>query len=330
MLSVKIRFLNGAYHATPWGKHVNEGVPEWPPSVWRFVRAMISSWKTVHPDLPEDVVWPILQRLAGELPSFELPDASVSHTRHYMPTDDKKTLIMSTFVVVGDRPMYIVWDGIDLDQDQRSVLERIVGTIHYFGRAESWCSVSIDDGPRNPNCRHAGDHDPAADADMVHVLVPKDPKFVDLCSPAKDSDKSRYAVTVTTRQLQDANYICPPGARWAHYPRPANCFEGKLAGSTKMSRLPPVTMVRYAIGGTTRPSIKDTMRVGDLMRSACMSKYGRNSGNNTSHTFSGKDNDGKPLAGHGHASYLPTYEAQKQSAGPRHGGGQRRVWRERA
>ena len=314
LLTIKIRFLNGAYHATPWGKHVNEGVPEWPPSVWRLVRAMISSWKTVHPEMREDEVWPILQKLTCELPSFELPDASVSHTRHYMPTDGNPTLIMSTFVVMGDEPTYIVWDGIELDQSQRSTLERIVGTIHYFGRAESWCSISIDDSSRKPNCRHAGDHDLDAEKDMVRVLVPREKsKFVDLCAPAKDlNNKVLDAVTVTTGQLQDNNYIDPPGAKWVYYLRPANCFEAKLAGSTKTSRLPRITLVRYAVGGTIMPSIKDTMRVADLMRSACMAKYGKYNGKSTSHIFSGKDGSGKPLVGHGHASYLPTYEAQNR------------------
>ena len=32
MTAVALRFLAGRFHATPWGHHVNEGVPEWPPS----------------------------------------------------------------------------------------------------------------------------------------------------------------------------------------------------------------------------------------------------------------------------------------------------------
>ncbi len=31
MIEIAFRFTAGRYHATPWGRHVNEGVPEWPP-----------------------------------------------------------------------------------------------------------------------------------------------------------------------------------------------------------------------------------------------------------------------------------------------------------
>ncbi len=35
---IKLTFPAGRYHATPWGRHVNEGVAEWPPSPWRLLR----------------------------------------------------------------------------------------------------------------------------------------------------------------------------------------------------------------------------------------------------------------------------------------------------
>ena len=41
-ITIKLTFPGGRYHATPWGRHVNEGVPEWPPSPWRLLRA---SWR---------------------------------------------------------------------------------------------------------------------------------------------------------------------------------------------------------------------------------------------------------------------------------------------
>ncbi len=34
-ISIAIQFSAGRFHATPWGHHVNEGLPEWPPSPWR-------------------------------------------------------------------------------------------------------------------------------------------------------------------------------------------------------------------------------------------------------------------------------------------------------
>ncbi|MCY4490494.1 MAG: type I-U CRISPR-associated protein Csb2, partial [Thaumarchaeota archaeon] len=120
------------------------------------------------------------------------------------------------------------------------------------------------------------------------------------------------SISVTTKQLQDSNYVDPPGGRWVQYTRPQNCFEGKTSHDTKTAYMSNITLVRYAIVGPVRPSIVDTLRVGDVARKACMSKYGKKNNNNVSATFSGKDGEGNPLSGHQHAFYLPTYETQNQ------------------
>lgn len=44
MLAISFRFPAGFYHATPWGRHVNEGEVEWPPSPWRVLRALQATW----------------------------------------------------------------------------------------------------------------------------------------------------------------------------------------------------------------------------------------------------------------------------------------------
>ena len=35
-----LTFPWGRYHANPWGRHVNEGAVELPPSPWRLLRAV--------------------------------------------------------------------------------------------------------------------------------------------------------------------------------------------------------------------------------------------------------------------------------------------------
>ena len=303
------------YHATPWGKHVNEGVPEWPPSIWRLLRAIISVWKTTKPELSEQKVWPILQKLINELPEYHLPDASVSHTRHYVPVKDSNTLIMNTFVVMGkEKPIDIIWKNVTLNKEETETLDTILKNLHYFGRAESWCTVGTSTNSGSCNCSPLNEDHVSEDADLVSVLVPKkDVKFVDITEPATKSSKDEFnSISVTTKQLQDGNYVDPPGGRWVQYARPQNCFEGKLSHDTKTAYMDNVTLVRYAVVGTVRPSIVDTLRVGDMARNACMSKYGKRKNGDTSATFSGKDGDGNPLLGHMHAFYLPTYETQTQ------------------
>ena len=41
---IKLNFPAGRMHATPWGRHVNEGAVEWPPSPWRILRALVATW----------------------------------------------------------------------------------------------------------------------------------------------------------------------------------------------------------------------------------------------------------------------------------------------
>ena len=42
MFALAIRFVAGRYHATPWGRHVNEADVAWPPEPWRLLRAFVA------------------------------------------------------------------------------------------------------------------------------------------------------------------------------------------------------------------------------------------------------------------------------------------------
>ena len=306
MFAITIRFLNGKYHATPWGKHVNEGAAEWPPSIWRLMRAMIASWKRSLPDLPNGAVWPVLQKMVKTLPGYRLPAARLAHSRHYMPAPSKGTLVMDTFVIVGDEPVEIIWKNLTLDEAEARVVGDILKNLHYFGRAESWCSAEISAAPREPNCVPHNGQD-AGNADLVYVLVPRrNVRFTD--GMGKNADADLESITVTTGQLHGKKYLDPPGGKWAPYLRPRNIFGGRPPAPGPRAK--PIHLVRYAVAGPLRPRIKDTVKVGDVAKSACMSVYGKGHRGKTSPVFSGKDEGGAPLKGHGHAFYLPTYESQ--------------------
>ncbi|MDH7516280.1 MAG: type I-U CRISPR-associated protein Csb2 [Bacteroidota bacterium] len=94
-VTIKILFPAGRYHATPWGKHVNEGVPEWPPHPWRLLRSIIAVWRRTIPDIPEDKIRDILEHLCN-LPIYYIPEYRVAHTRHYMPWYKKQQTICSS------------------------------------------------------------------------------------------------------------------------------------------------------------------------------------------------------------------------------------------
>ncbi|MBZ5586669.1 MAG: type I-U CRISPR-associated protein Cas5/Cas6 [Acidobacteriia bacterium] len=84
MTTIELRFPAHRFHGTPWGRHVNEGVPEWPPSPYRLLRSLFDAWKRKRPDLPETRVEEVLRALASEPPRFALPKGTASHTRSYL------------------------------------------------------------------------------------------------------------------------------------------------------------------------------------------------------------------------------------------------------
>ncbi|MDQ3257532.1 MAG: type I-U CRISPR-associated protein Csb2, partial [Acidobacteriota bacterium] len=83
MIAISMSFLAGRFHATPWERHVNESGIEYPPSSWRFLRALVATFYRARPDdMTEEQLTRILTTLSTP-PSFHLPRASIGHTRHY-------------------------------------------------------------------------------------------------------------------------------------------------------------------------------------------------------------------------------------------------------
>src|SRR5437764_3077025 len=146
-VTVQLRFPAGRYHATPWGRHVNEGVPEWPPSPWRLLRALVATWRRKCPDLSEVAVRRLLEQLVHP-PRFHLPPARVAHTRHYMPWEKKgpadRTLVFDTFVAIGRRDAVLVhWPDATLSPDDHHTLAQLIGNLTTLGRAEGWVHAEL-------------------------------------------------------------------------------------------------------------------------------------------------------------------------------------------
>ena len=80
MLAIQFEFTANRYHATQWGRHVNEGVLEWPPSPWRILRAIVATWRRTLPDVPRDRVNPDTRR-AG-IRASQLQPAARVHRPH--------------------------------------------------------------------------------------------------------------------------------------------------------------------------------------------------------------------------------------------------------
>lgn len=151
-LTLAFRFVSGRYHATPYGHHVNEGLIEWPPSPWRLLRALISVGYTAcfwNEERPFAVASSLVEALAQELPSYYLPEAIGTHSRHFMPKGimdkgvEKTTLVFDTWARLGEQELFVNWPEVSLSKEEESVLRDLLANINYLGRSESWVEARM-------------------------------------------------------------------------------------------------------------------------------------------------------------------------------------------
>lgn len=140
MLAIELRFPVGRYHATPWNRHVNEGIVEWPPSPWRLLRALTATWHLkARDEVSDSDLAALIDALASELPRYALPQAVAAHTRHYMPRyDGKREKIFDAFLrIAPEERVGVVWTTVALGASEERALEVLLGRLGYLGRAES-------------------------------------------------------------------------------------------------------------------------------------------------------------------------------------------------
>lgn len=325
MLALSFTFPAGRYHATPWGRHVNEGAVAWPPEPWRLLRGLIATWhhKVKHYGKHnEATLLGLIESLSQELPEYALPAANHSHTRHYMPqfAAGKTSLIFDAFTAVGrDDPLTIVWPTLDLPDDQRDLLDDLLAVMGYLGRAESWVEARRITEAANTNCTPGADALDTATGELrgeaVTLYAPLQPdeyaRVREGLLPDRKAarklgktlpDNLLEALSVDTAGLRKQGWNQPPAARKVSYLRPVDALKPRSTTSTVIA--PAATTVRFVLIGRPLPRVEDSLRIGELMRMAVMSRAKRAFGEgNIPSLFSGHDMpDGSR---HRHAFYLP-------------------------
>lgn len=327
MLAITLSFPAKRFHATPWGRQVNEGAVEWPPSPWRLLRALVAVWHHKFPDVPESEVQELVRGLSSP-PSFALPPASQGHTRHYMPlVNDNRTKVFDTFVAVNpDDFVLAVWPDVELSANQRQLLQRLIAAMTYFGRAESWvCGEVVDELPFEPEVvpLELG-VEPAPGFELVRTLTVEEPKqygawlaslsSTSASTPPRKGMKKKAgdkgvpqslfeALHADTAELRKAGWNQPPGSRWINYARPLDAFS-PLRQHTRPRRRTKPTVARYAVAGTVRPLLTQALPIGDQLRRFAMSHSEKITGNARA-VFSGHGQDGAPFRDrHRHAHFM--------------------------
>ena len=183
MFALAFRFPAGRYHATPWGRNVNEADVAWPPEPWRLLRALIAAWwrKGDRARWTEDDLSRLIDTLAGTLPEYRLPAGIIhAHTRHYMPTGGlaqgrpKTTLVFDAFLRLPEHATLVAaWPQVTLEAEAFAFASHLAGAVGYLGRAESWTECeALAEWDDDPNCRPL---DGAPEGDRVRLLAPHTP-----------------------------------------------------------------------------------------------------------------------------------------------------------
>ena len=176
MLALSFSFPARRYHATPWGRHVNEADVAWPPEPWRILRALIATyWRKgtcVHWSKEEAA--DLIDALAAAAPIYHLPDGAVhAHTRHYMPAPTKKTLVFDAFAHLPDGVAIVAaWPDLILEPRQFALAADLTEGMGYLGRAESWveCTAAAEWDVSNANCLPVDDSGTGS-GDVTGVLA---------------------------------------------------------------------------------------------------------------------------------------------------------------
>ncbi len=303
MITIRLGFPAGRYHATPWGRHVNEGVTEWPPSPYRLLRALYDVWQRKCAQLTEDEVGPVLESLAASPPRFTLPLAFASHTRSYLSANEKdptsKNLVFDSFLAFeGDEACFLTWSDLELTLDKRATLGLLLGNLNYLGRSESWVSAEIWDGEiAGLDCDVVQVADAGGELSAVACAVPR----------SEYAGKGTWldALTASSASLLKERASSPPLLRSVRYVFPTGSVSTDVARKPVRKAL-AVQAVLLGLDATVLPLVTTTLEVADQIRVRLMGAHKRRTGaEHLSPLFSGKTAEGEPRKDHGHVYILP-------------------------
>lgn len=319
MIGLEVRFLAGRFHATGWHHAHNEGVPEWPPSPWRVLRALVSA--AYAEDLSVAEVEPLIEKLRS-LPRYRLPLAVDAHTRHYMPdTDDAshtRAKVFDPFVAIeggarDPQPVTMAWAD-ELTEAEHALLARLVRRVSYLGRAESWAElklVDVQDGTWDcwPDEVASGSSATTllalSTADELAAWAGDQPKPA---KKARDVPRSLWDVlTFEAERYRDEGWSDVPGTRRVRYVFARPPFRRATVPRPAAKDLPRPTVARFAIRSAVLPRMHEAVAIGERLRVAAMSQSRRMSGD-ARPVFSGH---GQGRSDHQHAMYLATSEDRR-------------------
>lgn len=313
---LELCFPAGRYHATTWGRNVNEGEPEWPPSPFRLARALLDIRYRRHDELSEEVTAHVLSLLAGR-PRFSLPPVSTMAVKCYLDQNQKeldKQPVLDAFVCMEKHAALYMELPQDASEESLNLLAELVTELNYLGRSESWVSARLCDtlpADRVWNCIPAAPSDQEEEHTILQTLLSPEQYEALPFQPLKKQGRKKIpcswleSLSISTSRLQSEG--------WNRHPLLGRCVysvspAAPLPVHAGKEDSEEAYCVTYALCSKPLPPVTHALPLAERLRAGVMSRHRQLCGNNParlSPLFSGKDGYGNPLKGHRHAFFWP-------------------------
>ncbi|HWQ37247.1 MAG TPA: type I-U CRISPR-associated protein Csb2 [Burkholderiales bacterium] len=319
---IEVELLSGRYHAHLWGEaQFGMAGPEWPPSPWRLLRALASSWFCAppHPSSVED-----RDRLLEALgrsgaPEIWLPRASFHELRYYQPIRlgaSDRVLHHDHFAVPEGGRFWFRFKTV-LQSDQQALLAGLLERLRYLGRSESRARLRVVNRDEPP----AGVWS-VGPRGLVQQSSPVTYRRV-LCTTAEFrasdlwSGRGRDETTATGSPPHLVNALLgekmplPCGARWIEYAIPAAALIHEIRPRVSASPAAPdvnVAEIRFRLSRRIPIPLRYVVAVARAFRDAAVESHEERSGQ-ISLLLSGREADGTMDRRHQHVYYMPRLRA---------------------
>ena len=310
---LEITFPAGRYHATAWGRNVNEGDPEWPPSPFRLARALMDMRYRRFEGITDSELEAALLPLVGT-PRFSLPPVSKMAVKCYLDQGAKeldRQPVLDAFVCLGKK------DALYMELPEAPaaslwLLEQLAGALPYLGRSESWVTARLCDAlppHRHWNCCPAQQDAPLDSLVSVQTLLSPEAYSGLPYLPSTGSGKKKRPCSWLEALALSTKTLLTEG--WNRHPLLGSCTYALHEQEMPSTALPlsgdGPCCVTYALRATPLPPVTHGLILAGRIRAGLMSRHKHCCGDPdaVSPLFSGKDASGRPLCGHQHASYWP-------------------------
>jgi len=317
---IEVELLSGRYHAHLWGAaQFGMAGPEWPPSPWRLLRALASSWFCARPHpSSEDVRDRLFEALGRSgAPEIWLPRSSVHELRYYQPVRlgaSDRVLHHDHFAVPEGGRFWFRFETA-LQPNQRALLGDLLGRLRYFGRSESRARLRLVDRDAPPASvwsvtRRDGVQQTSPTAYPRVLCTTPEFRASDLWSPRRgeETGESGYPPHLVDALLGERMPL-PCGARWVEYAVPTAFLVHQIRPRVSAPPAAPavgVVEIRFRLNRRTPIPLRYVVAVARAFRDAAVEAHqARSAQGETSSMLSGREVDGAVARGHQHAYYLP-------------------------